>query len=127
MDARTQRIPNPARVQAAGDVVPAAALLMGLFLGGLTGAALWALQPAVCSELCLVHAFLAGVLVLAGGLYFLFGRQEGARAGLCFALSFGFGVLLFALAVSAVRILTQGEEGMLEPMALLRILGALVV
>jgi hypothetical protein len=91
-------------------------LLMGLCLGLLTGVALWGLQPDVCSQLCSVHAFLAATIALTLGLYVALGRQEGLPAAASFVMSFGFGVMLVVLAVSAARIVSQGDEGMVEPL-----------
>jgi hypothetical protein len=90
--------------------------LLGVALGGLTTGALWALRPEVCSSFCSVHAFLALTLVVTFGLHAVLGRQEGTRAGTCFALSFGFGVMLCALVVSAARIAGQGDDIMIEPL-----------
>jgi hypothetical protein len=99
--------------------VPGSIILMGLFLGALTGAALWALRPEVCSQLCSVHAFLVAVLVLTGALYVAFGRQDGLPAAASFVLSFAGGVMLVALAVSAARISAQIEDAevALDPVA----------
>jgi hypothetical protein len=115
-------VPSPAAVSRARTVaatVPASVILMGLCLGGLTGVALWGLRPDVCSQLCSVHAFLAGILALTLALYVAFGRAEGLPAAVSFALSFGAGVMLVALAVSAARISAQIEDAdvALEPVA----------
>jgi branched-subunit amino acid transport protein len=118
MDAHATTKGNAA-AKAAVRSLPASIILMGLCLGALTGAALWALRPEVCSELCSVHAFLAGILTFAIALYFAFGRQEGLPAAMSFALGFGAGVMLVALAVSAARISAQIEDAdvALEPVA----------
>ena len=99
-------------------------LLMGLSLGALTGTALWALRPEVCSQLCSVHAFLAAILALTFSLYVAFGRRDGLPSAVSFVLSFSFGVMLVALVVSAARISSRGEEVMLEPEARLTDTGA---
>jgi len=116
MNARTEPLGTPACTRTITRV-PATIILMGLFLGALTGTALWALRPEVCSEFCSVHAFLVATLGLAVVLYFAFGRQDGLPAAVCFALSFGAGVMVVALAVSAARISAGGDDVMLEPIA----------
>jgi len=113
MDARSQ----PVRARVAAPRVPAGVIMMGTFLGTLTGTALWALRPDVCSQLCSVHAFLAFTLALTMAVYVALGRREGLPAAVSFALSFGAGLMVFALAVSAARISSHGEDIMLEPMA----------
>jgi hypothetical protein len=113
MDASSQ----PVRARVAVPKVPASVILMGLFLGTLTGAALWALRPDVCADVCSVHAFLAFTIVLTMVVYVALGRQEGLPSAVSFALSFGFGLIVFALAISAARISAHGDDIMLEPMA----------
>lgn len=118
MEARTQQRGSSVRGRSADPPVPASVFLMGLFLGGLTGGGLWALQPQVCVGLCSVHGFLAMAVALALGLYVVLGRQEGVRAGTWFVISFTVGVLVFSLAVSAARIAVQDGDVILEPTVL---------
>jgi hypothetical protein len=125
MEAHTDAIRRPGRAPASTRPVPRTVLLIGLCLGMLTGGALWALRPDACSELCSVHGFLAATLGLGIGLYVALGRQEGVPAAISFAMSFGAGVILIALAVSAARISTFGDEIMLEP--IVRALGDALV
>ena len=125
MEARPRpRTPTAQALGAAPDAaspVSRTVLGVGVLLGGLTSIALSALRPPICSDLCTVHGFLAVVVAVILGLYVLLGRQEGARTGAWFVVSFGAGVILCGLVISAARLADQAEDVLLEPTALQRV------